>query len=64
MATPGNVLRSDPLIRFVCRRHTTPDPVGPTVTITDGSWALCAGHGMVDHDWLEIEATRRESLET
>ena len=50
------------LIELVCKAHTDPDPVGPLITLVDGLWALCDGHGEGAHDWSRIEPTRREDL--
>jgi hypothetical protein len=57
MKTVGEALR-DSRIRFVCRRHTSPDPVGPTVTLVEHSWAVCFGRGEAGHQWHPIESTR------
>ena len=56
----GELLRGESRIRFVCERHTERDPIGPLVTIVDGSWALCVGHLFDGHDWRQIELTQRE----
>jgi hypothetical protein len=58
----GELLRGESRIRFVCKRHTERDPVGPLVTIIDGAWALCVGHALSGHDWAEIEPTQLEHL--
>jgi hypothetical protein len=50
------------LIELVCSAHTDPDPVGPLITLVDGSWAYCDGHGESGHDWARIQPTRREDL--
>ena len=50
------------LIELVCRTHTDPDPVGPLITLVDGRWAYCDGHGEGAHDWSRIEPTRREDV--
>ena len=58
----GESLRSESRIRFVCKRHTERDPIGPLVTIVQGGWALCVSHVFEGHDWQQIEPTRREQL--
>ena len=50
------------LIELVCRAHTDPDPVGPLITLVDGLWAYCEGHGQGPHDWSRIQPTSREHL--
>ena len=50
------------LIELVCRTHTQPDPVGPLITLSDGMWAYCSGHGSSDHSWTRIESTKRDQL--
>ena len=50
------------LIELLCLKHAEPDPVGPLITLVDGVWAYCAGHGSGDHSWTRIEATRREQI--
>jgi hypothetical protein len=50
------------LITLICRAHTNPDPVGPLITLVDGTWAYCDGHGEGSHDWSRIQPTRREDL--
>lgn len=52
------------LIERVCDGHRTRDPEGPLVTMVDGYWGYCAGHGDSDHAWRAIEPVRREGLET
>ena len=49
-------------IQLVCKAHTDPDPVGPLITLVDGTWAYCAGNAVDDHDWSPIPPTRRENL--
>ena len=49
-------------VELVCKAHTDPDPVGPSVTLVEGLWAFCDGHGEGAHDWARIEPTRREDL--
>ena len=50
------------VIEFVCAAHPSPDGVGPMITLIDGAWALCAGHGADSHDWTRIEPTQRELI--
>ena len=50
------------LIELVCSAHTDPDPVGPLITLVDGLWAYCDGHGEAGHEWSRIQPIRRESL--
>jgi hypothetical protein len=50
------------LIEFVCAAHVQPDDTGPKVTLLNGAWALCAGHGDDGHDWTAIAPTRREFI--
>jgi hypothetical protein len=48
------------LVEYVCSAHSHADEMGPLITIRDGGWAFCAGHGEDQHDWVRIEPTRRE----
>jgi len=36
--------------------------VGPLITLVDGLWAYCDGHGQGPHDWSRIQPTPREHL--
>ena len=51
------------LIERVCDVHTTRDREGPLVTMVDGCWGYCAGHGDSDHAWRVIDPVRRANLE-
>jgi hypothetical protein len=62
MAMPGEGLRGQPLINFVCRRHADRDPIGPTITIVEGKWALCVSHANDGHEWHQIQPTRRDQI--
>jgi hypothetical protein len=52
------------LIERVCDGHKTRDPEGPLVTMVDGCWGYCAGHGDSDHAWRVIDPMQREELES
>jgi hypothetical protein len=49
-------------IQLICRAHIERDRRGPFITLVDGVWAYCEGHGSGGHDWMGIEPTRREHL--
>jgi hypothetical protein len=59
---PGEASGMTAFIELVCGAHNDPDPVGPLVTLVDGTWAYCVGHGHDAHDWSRIAPTRREDL--
>jgi hypothetical protein len=50
-------------IERICDAHTDPDPEGPLVTIVEGRWAYCAGHGGSDHGWRATPPSLRQDLE-
>ena len=51
------------MIERICDAHREPDPEGPMVTMVDGAWAYCAGHGDAGHEWRVIEPTPRRTVE-
>ena len=52
-----------PLIERICDVHTERDPEGPLVTVVDGVWAYCAGHGEGGHQWRAAGPVLRTELE-
>ena len=63
MATTGG-LAATALIGSLCTAHRTVDPDGPHVTMLEGVWSYCAGHGHDGHDWRTIEPRPRPQLES
>ena len=51
------------LIERICDGHVAPDRTGPLITLLDGRWAYCAGHGAAGHRWRAIAPTARDELE-
>lgn len=47
----------------ICEAHPDRDRDGPLLTLVEGAWAFCAGHGDAGHDWRVIEPTPRHTVE-
>jgi len=56
------MLANKNLIEFVCVTHVEPRAAGPRVTLVEGAWAFCSGHGEREHEWMLIEPTRLEHV--
>lgn len=52
------------LMEHVCDAHVRPDPRGPLITLLDGRWAYCAGHGSEGHRWREVAPIERGVFES
>jgi hypothetical protein len=46
------------LIDFICVAHTDLNGTGPLVTLFEGQWAYCGGHGTTEHQWQRLEPAR------
>ena len=50
-------------IERICDAHRDRDRDGPLLTLVEGAWAYCAGHGDERHEWRIIEPAPRQMVE-
>ena len=60
-----NAPATEPKVEFVCDRHNTRDPNGPTLFMVDGRWCYCPSATIErgSHSWRRIEPTYRAVLD-